>query len=134
MFCKNCGVKLDSDAKFCSNCGIALSSICDAQDDARATAENDYASITIRRKGSYLGCAVQTSVCFNGIPQGKIANNSTMKYKTKSGVVTIQLSHLGKKMAELTLRIRPNSEPVITFWPNLSGKYSTEVFGADIIV
>ena len=133
MFCKNCGVKLDSDAKFCSNCGIALSSICDAQDDAQTTAENDFASITIRRNGSYLGCAVQTSVCFNGIPQGKIANNSVMKYKIKSGVVGIKLSQLGLSPAELTLRIRPNSEPVITFSVD-AGKLKTEVFGADIIV
>ena len=115
MFCKNCGVKLDLDAKFCSNCGIALTSNGETHDDSNTTTENGFASLTIKRNNSFLGCAIATGISFNGLHEIKIANNSMMKYQIKSGIVSVNLNQMGYCPVELKLRIRPDSEPVITF-------------------
>lgn len=127
MFCKNCGVKIDSDANFCPNCGVAQSS-----DGAVNTiTEDDYVSLTVKRNSCYSGCAVSVKIYINGVLQEKVKNGATVKLNIKPGIVDIKLIANSFVKCELKLRVRPKSEPVIVC--KIFSKLTAEVFGADII-
>lgn len=127
MYCKNCGILLDSDAKFCSNCGVAQSS----DGNVNAITEDDYVSLTVKRNSCYVGCAASVKIYINGVLQEKVKNGATVKLNIKPGIVDIKLMQSCFVKCELKLRVRPKSEPVIVC--KIFSKLTAEVFGADII-
>lgn len=93
MKCYKCGNEVREDEKFCSGCG-AKSELADAP----------RGKIIIKRKKSFLGCAIPFSIFIDGVKKESISNGKTVVIDCLYGTHKVSFnSDKDKENREITI-------------------------------
>jgi len=116
--CSKCGNEIKENEKFCKGCGAKSE-----------FADMPRGKIIIKRKKSFVGCAIPFSIYIDGVQKESISNGKTCVFDCIYGTHTVHFNSMkDKENREIT--INENKESV-TF--NIKTKFGLVVGKAKII-